>query len=761
MLKKIDNYLEYFIIFFPLIDFLTGILTWQNLDYSIGFITKGLFLIFTVIYLLKNYPNKKIFLFMGIYFVIYFLYLILNEMSLKIEITNIIKIFYLPILILFFSNYENKKLNKKTISYILFFYLILYLVPMFLGMGHNINEVYPNKNLYLSYFYIGNELVNIFVVLLPAVIVYLIESNSYLLKGMFLVLLFVTICLLGTKAFYLSLGIIFIYFIIFYYKDIFKVIKKNQLKILLGVIAILAGLIVYVPKMDLYENIKTSLNYYEIDDVRELLKLENIDHIIFSNRLTFLCDINKQYLKSDSIEKLLGIGREKILATKDVEIDCFDIFYSLGIIGSAFYIVFFFYIFKQAKLKNVYKFSIILIFLISCFSGHVLLSPMVSTYIALLFLVSNNDKGLEKVNILLVSNMYPNDKYPHYGIFVKNTYDLLNKNGFNMDLVVIHKTNNKLKKVIYYFKFYLVSFWKSVWNNYDYIYVHFISHSTRGVFIPFICSKNTKLVLNTHGNDIVADYDFEIRNEIVSAKYLKKADIVIASSNYFRDVLKNKYQVSEEKIVVYPAGGVDLNKFKVIKKEEALEKLEIDKDIKYFGYAARIEKDKGYDTLLLAINELKKRDKLKNIKFIIVGSGQEENILKEMIDKYKLSTYIVRKPLVSQSELINIFNVIEAFIYPTRRKSESLGLTGLEAMACGALVIGSNKYGPGSYLVDSKNSITFNSEDYKELATKIEEVLEMKKKEKENLIKNAHKTSEKFSVNKTSNILLDVFKKSN
>ena len=56
-----------------------------------------------------------------------------------------------------------------------------------------------------------------------------------------------------------------------------------------------------------------------------------------------------------------------------------------------------------------------------------------------------------------------------------------------------------------------------MFNNYDYIYVHYISHSAFGAILPKITSKNTKLVLNAHGNDV--------------------AYKVIVPSNYFKKVL--------------------------------------------------------------------------------------------------------------------------------------------------------------------------------------------------------------------------------
>lgn len=758
MTKKIDSLIFYLILLFPFLDFATGILTWEGIGFSIGLITKGIFLIFTIIYLLKNYPNKKIFLCMGFYFIIYFLYLLFNNKNLVMEITNSIKIFYLPVLILFFTTYENSKINKKTITLLLLSYLLLYLMPAICGLGHNINEVYPNKDLYLSYFYIGNELVNVFLILIPTTILYLLESNSYILKALYFFLIMFTIMILGTKVFYAGIGIILLYFVILKRKEIIKIYKKNQLKVLLCTAVLFAGIIIYMPNMDLYKNIKTQFSHYGIESPKDLVKLENIDHVIYSSRLTFLDKVNAEYKESNTLEKVFGLGRKKIENINVIEIDIFDIFYSIGMIGTAFYIIFFGYVLKQNKLKPVYKFTFILLIVVSCFSGHVLLSPMVTSYMALLFLVSKNDNGKAKKNILLISNMYPSKSYPHYGIFVKNTYELLRENGYTLDKIVMFKTNNILKKIGYYIAFYTKSFIKAVLNNYDFIYVHFISHSCKGIIIPYLCSKNTKLVLNVHGNDIVADYEFEKKNEIHSANYLKHADVVISPSNYFKKVLIQKYHIKENKIVVYPSGGVNQEKFKKIPQKIAIQNARLQEKIKYFGYVSRIEKDKGYDTLLLAINVLKKQKKLQNIKFLIVGSGKEEGILEAGIKQYELQEYIERRPLVSQDELVNIYNSIEALIYPTRRKSESLGLTGLEAMACQTLVIGSNTYGPSDYLIDKVNSITFNPADAKELSKKLEEVINMPEKEKKKLQTAAKQKSEEYSFERTKDTLLNVFK---
>lgn len=756
-LNKI-NKMHLFIILLPIIDFIISICTWNGLNSSIGLLIKGIFLAYAIIYLLKNKQHRKIFIVLSLYLIIYFAYLFTNNLNIIKECTNLIKIFYLPILILFFSEYQNEKINKKTITFVFLLYLLLYLIPFIFGLGHNISEVYPNKDLYLSYFYIGNELANVFILLLPISLIYLIESNSYLLKGLFLILILCTCLLMSTKTFYISILIILIYFAITRRKYLFKLIKRNSLKFLIGILAILLGLIVYLPKMDLTKNIKTSLEYYNVDSISSLCTIENIDNVIFSSRLTFLNNVNKYYGESSNHEKLLGLSRSKIDTIKNVEIDIFDIFYSIGIIGSSFYLIFFIYSLKQTKMQKDYKFTFILLLFISCFTGHVLISPFVTTWLAMLVLISKNDYGKTKKNILLVSNMYPNNKYPHYGIFVKNTEDLLKENGLTIDKVILHKQDSKVKKIITYLVFYIKSFILSLINNYDYIYVHFISHSTLGILLPFITSKKTKLVLNVHGNDIVADTKIDNKNIKKSSLYLKYANIVISPSKYFEQVLIKEYKVPKNKIVIYPSGGVDTEKFKKIDKNTAKKNVNLSTKIKYFGYISRIEKDKGYDILLEAIKEIKN---IKDVKFLIIGSGSEEYLLDELITKYDLQEIIIRKSFVNQKELVNIYNSIEALIYPTRRKSESLGLTGLEAMACETLVIGSNKYGPSDYLENNINSKTFNPTNHKELAKLIEETLNMKELEKNKLTKEARKKSLEYNNENTKEIILNVFKADN
>ncbi len=379
-----------FLYFLPFIDLLTSIATWES-KASIGLILKGLFVIITSIYLFyKNYKKKEYWYLYGI-FIIYFLfygsYLVFNKPNtIFTEFINVIKIFYFPFLVLFFSQCENKELSKKLFFYYSLCFLLMYLIPYPLGLGHNINEIYENKNLYLSYFYVGNELVNIFVLVLPIGFLYLKDKKRIYLLG-YLILIFLMILLLGTKTMYLSFLFVIGYFL-------FK--KREMFKKYLVIILIL---LLLLPQSSLYKNIKTSLEYYHIQKVSDLLTFQNIDNVIYSNRLSFAYNLHKNYQKEDISGKIFGMGRQKIMNMKDAEIDIFDIFYSIGILGFMIYLVFFVFVINKAKLKGIYAYLFWLLILISLFSGHVLLSPMTSSYLAIMVGINYNE-GKDKDEIL-------------------------------------------------------------------------------------------------------------------------------------------------------------------------------------------------------------------------------------------------------------------------------------------------------------------------------------------------------------------------
>ena len=362
--------------------------------------------------------------------------------------------------------------------------------------------------------------------------------------------------------------------------------------------------------------------------------------------------------------------------------------------------------------------------------------------------------------ILLVSNMYPSDKYKYYGIFVKNVEKLLEDNGFIVSKVVITKQDNNLLKLINYILLHFKVIIKGLFCRYDYLYVHFVSHSSLGAVLVKKIKKHTKLILNCHGNDVVADTNRDLKNIKRSQKYLQYADYVVAPSNYFKNILIKDYNIAKKKIFVYPSGGVNTNLFINKEKDNSKSNCQLNINYNYIGYISRIEKDKGWDTFLYMIKELEKINFIKkyNLKFLIVGIGDEEKEMNELIQKLNIENYIERREMVSQEKLVDIYNSLEIFVFPTRRKSESLGLVGLEAMSCETLTIAGSEYGPSDYIKDFDNGLTFINDNYNDLVLKVKKYFSLDEKTKCKIRKNGRDVALKYDVLLTKNKILDIFK---
>lgn len=307
--------------------------------------------------------------------------------------------------------------------------------------------------------------------------------------------------------------------------------------------------------------------------------------------------------------------------------------------------------------------------------------------------------------------MYPSKETPFFGTFVENFKEQLEDEGASIDLAVIRgKGNSKLDKIKKYFYFFKSVINKIQKDDYDLIYVHYIGHSLLPLFfVKFLIKK--PLVLNAHGSDVFVNGKISLFIQKLVIPIIKKADMIVVPSYYFQDVVSTKFDILRDKIFISPSGGIDTKLFKPFDHK-------IKNDIFTIGYVSRIDIGKGWDILLDSIYILKN----KNLKFrvVMVGSGSQNQIMIQKIKELKLEDiveYVGGKP---HNELPNYFNEMDLFIFPTTRNAESLGLVGIEAMACGLPVIGSNIGGLPSYIEDNVNGRLFEVGNIEELVKNIE-----------------------------------------
>jgi L-malate glycosyltransferase len=322
---------------------------------------------------------------------------------------------------------------------------------------------------------------------------------------------------------------------------------------------------------------------------------------------------------------------------------------------------------------------------------------------------------LMKNKILLISNMYPSEESLLYGIFVKNFENNMNNYGFDLSnkIVMTKNKNGKLSKIIKYIEFFrsIIKAIKS--NEYDVIYVHYITYS----LLPFLFVKKyikKPLLLNAHGTDVLSNSLIARLIRKLVTPLIESADTIIVPSNYFKDIVSKKFFIDDKRIFISPSGGIDISIF---------HPFEVGKtDTKFiFGYISRIDNGKGWDTLLYAVKKLSEQNIL-NFEVHIIGGGSEESKMKNAINELNIGNYIKYFGQKEHTKLAFYYNQMDVFIFPTKM-NESLGLVGLEAMACGTPVIGSNIGGLREYIKHDYNGKLFNAGDSDELSTRMKEMI--------------------------------------
>ncbi len=340
--------------------------------------------------------------------------------------------------------------------------------------------------------------------------------------------------------------------------------------------------------------------------------------------------------------------------------------------------------------------------------------------------------------------MYPDNEHPYFGIFVKNTENVLQDNGykFTMKAVITEPNQKSIKKAKTYFNFYM-NILKGIFNKdlFDLIYVHFISHSALPVIILKIITRKP-LILNVHGSDVIIRGKIAKILSIFSYPLVRICDKIVVPSEYFKDVVKNKFKITDDKIVVYPSGGIDMTVFKpisTVNKKSKQENLVL-------GYVSRIEYGKGWDIFIKIIKELQQKHTDLFVKGIIIGEGKDKNKCIQMIKDYGLENNIEYLGGLSQKEISYYFNLFDIFVFPTRLE-ESLGLVGLEAMSCKTPVVGSKIGGIQTYIKNGINGYLANVDDVSNFVNIIENYINLSEEEKKRIIENAYKTAMEYDSN--------------
>ena len=353
------------------------------------------------------------------------------------------------------------------------------------------------------------------------------------------------------------------------------------------------------------------------------------------------------------------------------------------------------------------------------------------------------------MKMFVISNMYPSKKNPSYGIFIKKFVIALTPDSFTLSrLTAIYgKPIGKFNKLTSYLKFYIHIFNGILFSSYDFIYVHYISHSSLALLILDKFIKKP-LLLNFHGGDLFPTNGIERFLQKYVEKVVRKAALIVVPSVFFKNIIVEKFNIEPKSVYVYPSSGIDINLFKpiVTKREE---------NVFTIGFVSRIVTGKGWDILLKAISILISQGLESKIKVKIAGNGAQEDEFAIMIEELGLQHVIEYLGEVPNNELPELLNSFDVFVFSTQME-ESLGLILLEAMACGTLAITSNHAAMATYIQDEENAFFFKKGSPERLAKTLLKVMNLSQERREEVKNNGLACARTF--NQTSQNELFILK---
>ena len=218
-----------------------------------------------------------------------------------------------------------------------------------------------------------------------------------------------------------------------------------------------------------------------------------------------------------------------------------------------------------------------------------------------------------------------------------------------------------------------------------------------------------------------------LKHHFITKRSIKRYDKVTTVSKHMKSYLEGSLNRS----IDFVPNGINLETFYMDKYKR--------RSLKTIIYVGRLVKFKGILTLLKAAEELR------DYRFIIVGSGP----LKEVI----MAPNIEYLGLLDGSQVREYLNESQFAIFPS--KYENFPLVGLEAMACGAIVLANNINGFREYVESESNGFLADLEESADIVSCIRSIAQ--RRDLNSIREKGINTAAIFSLNNSTLRYLQVY----
>lgn len=218
--------------------------------------------------------------------------------------------------------------------------------------------------------------------------------------------------------------------------------------------------------------------------------------------------------------------------------------------------------------------------------------------------------------------------------------------------------------------------------------------------------------------------------KVFLSKIIRNSGAVICLNKDYKNFIIKKYNVDPKKIVIIP----NATDFEIVSQVRLNRN-----DKKNILFVGRLSIEKNIDKIIEAFSILKD----KNILLNIVGEGEKEKELKELVDKYNLKNINFLGRLEGE-KLYKMYIKSDIFLLPS--KYECFSHTLLEAMTTGIPIIASDIPGTRNVIKNGYNGLLVEPTPEK-IAEAIEKLIKNPKL-REKLARNGLKEVKKYSWDK-------------
>ena len=265
-------------------------------------------------------------------------------------------------------------------------------------------------------------------------------------------------------------------------------------------------------------------------------------------------------------------------------------------------------------------------------------------------------------------------------------------------------------------------------KQFDVIVSHMPSGTLCGAKIKSKFKKPHAAICHSSDIEVLEKYKIYFSQALKTA--LKKADIIGARSYWIRNKLPF------ENVFLAPSG---------IKKEEITKRSFKEKKLKIVCVSSLIKR-KNINLLVEAMREFR------DISLEIFGSGAEEKKLKKAAQNLNIK-FMGQRP---RHEVLKALEEAQIFILPS--KKETFGLSYLEALAKGCIVICSKNSGMDGYIENEKNGFIIKPE-IKNIASVLKKIVTSDENVLKEISNNALKLAQELEYYKCAKNYLENIKK--